>query len=99
MSSFLSIEDKSGNYKQHKVPDEVYNKFRQMEIELTRLKRFETMFKHIKADKLQDVLFISGHAGEKDEMGLPEYLSVCPAYGLDGEAIYKKHKDYSAPTW
>ena len=43
--------------------------------------------------------FICGEGGEKDEMGLPEYISVCPAYGSDGIAMYKKHKDYSAPGW
>ena len=43
--------------------------------------------------------FICGEAGEKDSMGLPEYISVCPAYGADGMAMYKKHKDYSAPGW
>lgn len=40
-----------------------------------------------------------GVGGERDEMGLPEYISVCPAFGLDGFALYKKHKDYSAPGW
>ena len=43
--------------------------------------------------------FICGEGGEKDEMGLPEMISVCPAYGLDGMAMYKKHKDYSAPGY
>ena len=43
--------------------------------------------------------FICGGAGEKDAMGLPEFISVCPAYGLDGFAYYKKHTDYSAPEW
>ena len=43
--------------------------------------------------------FICGEAGEKDSMGLPEYISVCPTYGADGMAMYKKHKDYSAPGY
>jgi hypothetical protein len=43
--------------------------------------------------------FICGEAGEKDAMGLPEFISVCPAYGLDGFAYYKKHTDYSAPGY
>ena len=37
--------------------------------------------------------FICGEGGEKDTMGLPEFISVCPAYGLDGFAYYKKHKE------
>ena len=44
-------------------------------------------------------LFITGISGEKDEMGLPEYISVCPTYGLDGFALYKKHTEYSAPQY
>ena len=43
--------------------------------------------------------FICGEGGEKDEIGLPEFISVCPAYGLDGMAMYKKHTDYSAPGY
>lgn len=43
--------------------------------------------------------FICGEGGEKDDMGLPEFISVCPTYGLDGMAMYKKHRDYSAPEW
>ena len=43
--------------------------------------------------------FICGEAGEKEEMGLTEYISVCPTYGLDGFAYYKKHRDYTAPEW
>ena len=43
--------------------------------------------------------FICGEGGEKDAMGLPELISVCPAYGLDGFAYYKKHTEYSAPGY
>ena len=43
--------------------------------------------------------FICGEGGEHDRMGLPEMIMVCPAYGLDGMAIYTKTKDYSAPEW
>jgi hypothetical protein len=43
--------------------------------------------------------FICGEGGEKDGMGLPEFISVCPALGLDGFAHYKKHTEYSAPGW
>lgn len=45
------------------------------------------------------VYFICGEGGEKDPMGLPEFISVCPAFGLDGFAYYKKHTEYSAPSW
>ena len=31
--------------------------------------------------------FICGEAGEKDDVGLPEHILVCPTYGADGVAI------------
>jgi hypothetical protein len=41
--------------------------------------------------------FICGESGEKDSMGLPDRLFVCPAYGLDEFAVYKKDRDNYAP--
>lgn len=43
--------------------------------------------------------FICGNTKEIDEDGLPRFILVCPAYGADGFAMYKKHKDYSAPGY
>jgi len=43
--------------------------------------------------------FICGTAGEVGEDGMNEFVLVCPAYGADGFALYKKHKDYSAPGY
>jgi hypothetical protein len=43
--------------------------------------------------------FICGTAGDKGEDGMYEYILVCPSYGADGFAMYKKHKDYSAPEY
>ena len=40
--------------------------------------------------------FICGTAGQAGADGLAEYILVCPMYGADGFAMYKKHKDYSA---
>jgi len=34
-----------------------------------------------------------------DADGMNEYILVCPMYGADGFAMYKKHKDYSAPGY
>jgi hypothetical protein len=50
-------------------------------------------------DKFPDAYFICGEGGEKDDMGLPEKIMVCPAYGLDGFAMYTKTSDYSAPEY
>ena len=61
--------------------------------------KLNKIFVHANGDKYQGVYFICGEGGEKDDMGLPEFISVCPAYGLDGFAYYKKHTEYSAPGW
>jgi len=53
----------------------------------------------LSAEKLEGVYFICGEAGAKDDMGLPEKIMVCPAYGLDGFAIYSKTSGYSAPEY
>lgn len=43
--------------------------------------------------------FICGTAGPLQQDNLHEYVLVCPAYGADGFAMYKKYKDYSAPGY
>ena len=68
------------------------------DIQQEKIEKYETILKHAMAEKT-GVFFICGEAGEKDSMGLPEKIMVCPAYGLDGFASYKKDRDYSAPSW
>ena len=67
--------------------------------ELTQLRRVHKMVRHLSAEKLDGVFFICGEAGEKDKLGLPDGILVCPTYGLDGFAYYKKAKDYTSPGW
>ena len=43
--------------------------------------------------------FICGTAGGKGSDDMPDYILVCPSYGADGSAMYKKYKDYSAPGY
>ena len=43
--------------------------------------------------------FICGWAGKEGADNMKEFVLVCPAYGADGFALYKKHKDYSAPEY
>ena len=51
------------------------------------------IFLHINPEKFEDVYFICGEGGTKDDLGLPEYITVCPAYGVDGRLtkMYKRH--------
>lgn len=67
--------------------------------ELGKLRRVHKMVRHLSAEKLEGVFFICGETGAKDDMGLPEKIMVCPAYGLDGFAIYTKTSGYSAPEY
>ena len=43
--------------------------------------------------------FICGTAGTVGTDGMAEYILVCPMYGADGFAMYKKHTDSSAPGY
>jgi hypothetical protein len=43
--------------------------------------------------------FICGVAGEVGEDNMSEFVLVCPMYGADGFALYKKFKPYSAPEY
>ena len=73
-----------------------------VEITETELKQFELLkkiFVHIQPEKFEGQYFICGEGGNKDPIGLPEFISVCPAYGLDGFAMYKKHTKYKAPGY
>jgi hypothetical protein len=75
-----------------------------MMIEITEqeFKQFELLkkiFVHANPEKFEGVYFICGEGGDKDTMGLPEMILVCPGYGADGMAAYKKHTDYSAPGY
>jgi hypothetical protein len=65
------------------------------DIQQEKIEKYETILKHAMSEK-SGVFFICGEAGEKDSMGLPERIMVCPTYGLDGFASYKKDRDYNA---
>ena len=60
--------------------------------------RLKKILSHILSEKT-GLFFICGETGDKDSMGLPEKILVCPTYGLDGFAVYTKTSDYSAPEW
>jgi len=60
--------------------------------------KLKTILLHSQPER-SGVYFICGEGGERDSMGLPERINVCPALGLDGMAQYTKTKDYSAHGW
>jgi hypothetical protein len=68
-----------------------------MTVEITQkeydlFQRLKNIFVHANADKLEGVYFICGEAGDKDSMGLPDFIHICPAYGADFRTttLYKK---------
>ena len=49
---------------------------------------------HSNPDKFEGVYFICGESGGKDDLGLPEYITVCPAYGVDARIIKTYKRDW-----
>jgi hypothetical protein len=71
-----------------------------MDNELEKLRKENTrLTEELKRLYGVDRPFICGTAGEKGQDRMHEYVLVCPAYGADGFAMYKKHKDYSSPSY
>ena len=59
--------------------------------EYEQFKVLRKIFLHSNPDKFEGVYFICGETGGKDELGLPEYITVCPAYGVDAN-LTKRYK-------
>jgi len=65
-----------------------------VEISDDEFKQFEVLkkiFRHAFAERT-GAFFICGHTGDKDALGLPEGILICPTYGTDINAttMYKK---------
>lgn len=58
--------------------------------EVEMLERFRTIVKHQLPEQLHGVYFICGEGGEKDSLGLPDNILVCPAFGTDVTKVYIK---------
>jgi hypothetical protein len=63
-----------------------------------KVQKFERILSKLLPEKTGD-FFICGNSEEKDELGLPNKILICPSYGSDGFAIYTKTTDYSAPGY
>ena len=62
------------------------------DIEYEQYQLLKKILLHSNPDKFEGMYFICGESGGKDELGLPEYITVCPAYGVDTSLIkmYKR---------
>ena len=69
--------------------------------ELNRLKDIEKKYNELVKQVRENFHgpFICGNAGSVDDMGLHQKYFICPTYGLDGFAVYKKERDYDAPGY
>ena len=54
------------------------------------LERQQVIIRRIYAEHLPDTWFVCGERGEKDQNGLPQYIDVCPAYGVGWYQVYEK---------
>jgi hypothetical protein len=87
-------------WRKMKMPDmmDYYEEVLLLRKKLEKFEKLDRLIKHGNPEN-SGYFFICGEAGEKDSMGLPEKIMVCPAYGLDGFASYKKDRDYDSPGW
>lgn len=60
--------------------------------------KLREILRHMFPEKSND-FFICGHIGERDSLGLPDKVLICPTYGLDGFAIYQKVGEYTSPGY
>jgi hypothetical protein len=89
--------------------DYLYKKHDEQQAELNALKNakdywclaYKDVFNKLEFQTLSknERPFICGLSGDKGSDNMNEYILVCPADGADGFAVYKKHKDYSAPGY
>lgn len=73
------------------------NKLSYEELE-RRYELYRKILQHTFAQKT-GVFFICGASENKDDLGLPETIMVCPTYGSDIIQLYRKDGKASAPEW
>jgi hypothetical protein len=57
------------------------------------------VLQHLNPTKSPGVYFICGESGEKDTNGMPDFVHIAPAYGVDFSYVYKKTENVFAPEW
>ena len=62
------------------------------------LNKVKTAIMHERPEET-GAFFVTGEAGDRDDVGLPEYIMICPTMGLAGFATYRKFRNYSEPGY
>lgn len=82
---------RSGNPGGDSTYPEIMNEAANEIEELTALlERQQVIIRRIYAEHLPNTWFVCGEMGEKDSNGLPQYIDVCPAYGVGWYQVYEK---------
>ena len=50
----------------------------------------QVIIRRVFAEQLPDTWYVCGEMGNKDQNGLPQYIDVCPAYGVGWYQVYEK---------
>jgi hypothetical protein len=61
------------------------------DLEYEQFKLLKRVWQDINAERTGGY-FICGSTTDRDEYGLPEYIQVCPASGLNYSVMYKREK-------
>jgi hypothetical protein len=86
------IADYFAEAKLHEQEQVILEAIRQMgvlEKGLNIYERERQRFRHAKPE-ITGAFFLTGGHGEKDDNMLPEFVTVCPAYGCAWEQVYQK---------
>lgn len=62
------------------------------------LKVVSKVITHMNAEK-NGAYFITGEGGEKNEVGMPKYVYICPTFGLDWFYAYERTDRTYGPEW
>lgn len=83
----------------HKVRDLLLECRNQIERLANKCDKQAVVIQRVYAEHLPNTWFVSGEVGTKDPNGLPQYIQVCPAYGVDWVQIYEKTDRTAGPEW
>ncbi len=83
----LARVDKIATRKKQLITEEQLSDIEKMKAENKKLK---SILRHLFPDKCPNTYFICGASGDQNDMGLPDAILICPAYGSDLVYIYKK---------
>ena len=63
---------------------------KELEDILELLAKQQKIIHRVYAERFPDTWFACGEHGEKDQNGLPKYIEICPAYGVDWSHVYER---------